>query len=267
MFAQTIDELVLEEMETVEARKVILDQLEGGQKSGSELRESIRKARAVKELGRKRISKKDLEQFTVTDPKLYGNTKRLENLGIITSRRKSQQRIFSLNPKAVHPVRRVLGISRPKSLITAFAQPENIRPFVTWICKQDKYNLEVLRLIVEEARFKRGVSKDIDRYIPDGTKKRWEEIWHELPIEVAGDNNSGIRGDLMATYQEIEAIILEDITNRECIVDLSMGPPTILVAMHMLANEYSLSAIYVERHEGESNDITQVFPWKVEVSS
>jgi DNA-binding transcriptional ArsR family regulator len=266
MLTKTVDELVLEEMETVRARRVILDQLEGGPKSGSELRESIRKDMAVQTVGR-RLKKKDLEAFKVTDPKLYFNTKRLESLGIITSRRQSQQRIFSLCPKAIHSVRRALGVSRPKSLITAFAQPENIRPFITWVCKQDEYSLEVLRLVVEEARFKRGVSKDIDRYIPDGIKKRWEETWHELSLDIAGDNSSGIRGNLMATYQEIEGIILEDIVQYDCIMDLSMGPPTILVAMHLLANEYSLTAIYVERHEGESNNVTQVFPWKKEVTS
>lgn len=263
MLTHSADELVLEEMETVRARRVILDQLEGGPKTGSELRESIRKDMAVQKVGR-RVKKKDLEDFKVTDPKLYFNTKRLETLGIIASRRQSQERIFSLCPKAIHPVRRALGISRPKSLITALAQPENIRSFITWVCKQDTYNLDMIRLVVEEARFKRGVSKDIDRYIPDGTKKRWEEVWHELPLEVAGDNTSGIRGDLTATYQEIEQIILDDIRQYDSIMDLSMGPPTILVAMHLLANEYSLPAIYIKRHEGESDNITHVFPWKKE---
>jgi hypothetical protein len=142
------------------------------------------------------------------------------------------------------------------------AQPENIRPFITWLCKQDELNVEVLRIVVEEVHFQRGVSKDIQRYVPDDKPRRWKGHWHQLPVDVAGDNASGIRGDLMATYREIESLILEDIIQYDCIMDLSMGPPTLLVAMSMLASEYALQAIYVRRHEGESNGVTQVFPWE-----
>jgi DNA-binding transcriptional ArsR family regulator len=266
---------VLEEMETVPARMVILDQLEGGPKTGSELRESIRKDMASRDLGR-RVTKKDLERFKVTDPKLYLNTKHLQNLGIITSRRQSQQRIYSLCPKAVHPVRRALRefqrqrsnpirVPRPQSLITAMAQPENIRPFITWLCKQDELNVEVLRIVVEEVHFQRGVSKDIQRYVSDDKPRRWKSHWHELSVDIAGDNTSGISGDLIATYREIENLILEDIMQYDCIIDLSMGPPTLLVAMSMLANEYSLPAIYIKRYEGESINITHVFPWTKDV--
>jgi DNA-binding transcriptional ArsR family regulator len=272
MKVKTVDDIVLEEMETVPARMVILDQLEGGPKTGSELRESIRKDMASKALGR-RVTKKDLERFKVTDPKLYLNTKHLQNLGIITSKRQSQQRIYSLCPRAVHPVRRALRkfqsqrsnpirVPRPQSLITSMAQPENIRPFITWLCKQEELNLEVLRIVVEEVRFARGVSKDIQRYVPDDKPRRWKGHWHELPVDVVGDNASGIRGDLMVTYREIENLILEDIMQYDCIIDLSMGPPTLLVAMSMLANEYVLPAIYVRRHEGELDKITQVYPWE-----
>jgi DNA-binding transcriptional ArsR family regulator len=212
MKTQSVDELVLEEMQTVPARMVILDQLEGGPKTGSELRESIRKDMASESLGRK-VTKKDLERFKVTDPKLYLNTKHLQNLGIITSRRQSQQRIYSLCPKAIHPVRRALRefqsrrsrpirVPRPQSLITAMAQPENVRPFITWLCKQEELNVEVLRIIVEEECFKRGVSKDIQRYIPDDKPRRWKGHWHELSENIVGNNSRGIRGHLIATYRE-----------------------------------------------------------------
>jgi len=73
-------------------------------------------------------SKRDIKKVKVTSPKLYYNTKRLEELGIIVSWKQSQYRLFELEPKAIHPVRRALEISKPLLYVTSLSRPEDQRP-------------------------------------------------------------------------------------------------------------------------------------------
>jgi hypothetical protein len=259
MFWPSGDDIVHKEIEGVRARRIILDQLEGGPRTGSELRESIRKDMAARQVSSKG-KKIDPKKVKVTDPKLYFNTQRLEDLRIIRSWRESQQRVFSLEPKAVHPVRRALGIAKPKVLLTALALPEDARPLVAWLSTENSPDIKLLRLIVEQQRFARGVSKNLEKHIPDNAPRQWESRWFELPAEIAGDNEGRLRGNLMSTYAEIEKVVLEDIPERDILVDLSSGPPTIVLALSLLAMEYSLPAIHVQKYEGEKTIITSVLP-------
>ena len=103
------------------------------------------------------------------------------------------------------------------------------------------------------------MSKNLAKYIPDGTTKQWETNWHDLSVSVAGNFERGIQGDLMGTYREIEKIIDGDIRDYEVVLDLSMGPPNIALAFSLLAMKYSISAIYVNRQDGE-NIVTSVLP-------
>ncbi|MHA1959104.1 MAG: hypothetical protein ACW99U_02665 [Candidatus Thorarchaeota archaeon] len=259
MFWSTADEVVRREIESVRARRMILDQLEGGPKTGSELRESIRKdmaAQAVKRGGRRAKPGK----IKVTDPKLYFNTKHLEDLGIITSRKESQQRVFSLTPRAIHPVRRAIGVTRPNLLLTSMARPEDQRPFVTWVSSEKRFRAKAVKIFVEAERFSRGVSRNLEKFIPEGSRTRWKTEWHDLPAEVAGDNESGLRGNLIRTFDEIEDIIRNRMTEFDLIVDLSRGPPTINIALMLIAMEYSLSAIHASAYEGDKTELTQILP-------
>ena len=259
MFLNTVDDIIRREVETVRARRVILDQLEGGPKTGSELRESIRKdmmARSVKDRGKKVHP----EDFRVTDPKLYFNTKHLENVGIVVSRKVSQQRIFSLDPRAVQPVRRVLRITRPKCMITSLTGPEDQRRLMRWIFRERRFAPKVVHVVVEAKRFSKGVAKHLERFIPDSMTRKWKNHWHELPEGIVGDTLSAVRGDLMATYDEIEKIVLGGLQEYEVIVNLSYGPPVIVLAMSLLAMEYSLTAIHLDGFKGDSPILTQVLP-------
>ncbi|RDE17491.1 MAG: hypothetical protein C4K49_02435 [Candidatus Thorarchaeota archaeon] len=259
MFSNTIDTIVRREVESVVARKVILDQLEGGPKTGAELRESIRK-NMVAEAVQSGVRNVKPEDYKVTDPKLYFNTKQLEDLGIIVSRKESQQRIFELHPRAIQSVRRALNVSRPKTLFTSIAHPEEARPLVMWLTKEATFNFAFLRMVVEQERFARGVSKNIDRYVPEGIEKKWQTTWHELPVKVVGYDEGRIRGDLMATYSHIEKIILEILPQTEPVVNLSTGPPLILMALSLLAMQYSLTSIYVQHYDAERTAITHIVP-------
>jgi DNA-binding transcriptional ArsR family regulator len=258
MHRSTPDMVVKEEIESVRARRVILDQLEGGPKTGNELRESIRKDMAAQAVMLKR-RKGDTSKYTVTDPKLYFNTKHLESLGIITSRRDSKERIYSLAPQAVHPVRRALGISRPRIFVTSFGNPDEPRKIVKWLSRNKRYRPKLMRIFVEEERWTKGVTRNLDNYLPDDSIKKLEYEWHDLSAEIVGYYESGDIGNWKATVDAIETILLDDIPQYEVIVNLSMGTPTIMLALMTIATDYSLTAIHV-RPSPEMTTISQVYP-------
>lgn len=260
MFWSTADDVIRKEIETVRARRMILDQLEGGPKTGSELRESIRVDMAAQKVKSSKRRKAKTGQVKVTDPKLYFNTQHLESMGIISSKKVSQQRVYTLNPKAIHPVRRIIDVKRPAAIITSMARPDDQRKFVVWICKEKQFRAKKVRILVEEARFSKGVSRNLAAFYPEGARLKWDVFWHDLPIAVVGDFEGSVRGDLEATYDEIERIILEDIQDFDLVIDISRGPPIITVALTLLAMEYSLTAVHAAQYEAERTNLTQVFP-------
>ncbi|MFQ5831200.1 MAG: winged helix-turn-helix domain-containing protein [Candidatus Thorarchaeota archaeon] len=258
MFWETADQVIHREAESVRVRRVILDQLEGGHKTGKELREAIRKDMAAQalEAGAESVN---LADFNVTDPKLYFNTKRLEELGIITSRKDSQHRKFALTPWAVQPVRRVLGVIRPVAMLTSMSRPEDQRPFVTWLNDQKDFDVSKLHVIVEDRTFTRGSMRNLERYLPKGAKPKWETVWNDMPVDATGNFDTNIPGDLMATQREIDKIIIDNLTQYDLVIDLSAGPPLIVLALSLLAMHYSITAIFVRHKDGE-NALTRVLP-------
>ncbi|NHJ12509.1 MAG: hypothetical protein EAX95_02480 [Candidatus Thorarchaeota archaeon] len=273
MFWKTADQVVQEEIESVRPRKVILDQLEGGSKTGKELRDAIQTdmfAQALRE-GMEGMVPSD---FTVSDPKLYFNTKYLEDAGIITSRKDSRERQFGLTPWAIQPVRRALGVKRPILLLTSMSHPEDQRPFVAWISNQTEFDVVRLRIIVADGTFRRGASRNLMRHVPAEIEdkadsetsykrtyleKLLDSPWEDLPLETVGDFDTSIPGDLMATYSKIETIVQNNLPEYEVVVDLSTGPPLIPTALSLVAMNYSLTAVFI-RHHGGASTVTRVLP-------
>ncbi len=238
---------------------MILRELESGPKTGNDLREKIREDMIAhaEELEGKPI---DTKRFQVSDPKLYFNTAHLENIGIIVSRKESQQRLYSLHPRAVHPVRRVLGIIRPTTVITSLSRPDDAKNLMHWFMREAEPHFRSLRVVVERERFAKGVIKDLDRFVPIGGTKRYTAVWHELPVEIVGYYEGNRQGDLMATYAQVERIVLDEIQEHNLIFDLTSAPPIIAVAFCLLSNDYSIPAMYVRRREGNISTITHYIP-------
>ncbi|MHA1770828.1 MAG: hypothetical protein ACTSYL_02295 [Candidatus Thorarchaeota archaeon] len=257
VFWETADKVILREVESVRARRIILEEIEKGPKTGSELREKIREdmIEQARQRGAKRVGK-----MTVTDPKLYFNTKHLEEVGIIVSKKESQQRVFSLAPHATQAVRRVLNVTRNTTVISSISRPEEVRSLVYWFTQEAEQHFNRLRLVVEKERFGKGVTKDLTRHVPDGTTKRWEGIWDEVPKDIAGYYDGGIPGNLMATYAFVEKILLEEIPDRNVVFDLSNAPPVIGLAFSLLSNDYAVTAIYIHRHKARQTTITHYIP-------
>ena len=158
MSRMSVEDVISDEIKTVRARRIILDQLEGGLKTGAELREKITTDTKA-QLVLKGASKREIAKVAITSPKLYHNTKRLEELGIIVSWKQSQFRLFELEPKAIHPVRRALEISKPLLYVTSLSRPEDQRPFVQWLTNNPHFNPRKLLVFVEAAHWTRGVSR------------------------------------------------------------------------------------------------------------
>ncbi|MFW9846914.1 MAG: hypothetical protein ACFFD6_09210 [Candidatus Thorarchaeota archaeon] len=247
-FVFGVDEIVRREVEAVRVRRIILDQLEGGAKTGRELRDSIVKdMKAQLALKGKRVPKK----LDITSPKLYHNTQHLEKIGIITSTKLAQNRLFELSPMFVHPVRRALGLSRPLMYVTALSNPENQRPLVQWLSKNPFYNPSKLLVFVEASQWTRGVSRILDRFIPDDAFRRWSTEWVEVEDELTGEGEPMVNGNLQGVYEKVGKELLDRITEHDIVIDLTMGPQLLVLAMSWLAHDYSIAAIHVS-HYGES---------------
>jgi len=248
MLRRPVEDVIREEIETVRARRIILDQLEGGLMTGAELREKITtdiKAQMVAE----GASRREIEKVKVTSPKLYHNTQKLEDLGIIVSWKQSQYRLFELDPRAIHPVRRVLKITKPLMYVTSLNRPEDQRPFVQWLVNNPHFNPKKLLVFVEAVQWTRGVSRIVDRFIPDDAFRVWTTEWREVPVEVMGGEGEMDYGNLQKTYEFIENEILNHIQSHNLVFDLTLGPTLITLAMAKIANEYSTTAFQVSRYD------------------
>ncbi|MFW9975563.1 MAG: hypothetical protein ACFFDQ_09880 [Candidatus Thorarchaeota archaeon] len=255
MLRKPLEDIIREEIETVRARRIILDQLEGGLMTGAELREKIAtdiKAQMVAEGS----SRKEIERVKVTSPKLYHNTQRLEELGIIVSWKQSQYRLFELDPRAIHPVRRALKISKPLMYITSLNNPEDQRPFVQWLVNNPHFNPKKLLVFVEASQWTRGVSRIVDRFIPDDAFRRWTTEWREVPENVTRTEDEREYGSLQMTVDFIENELLNHIQTNDIVFDLTLGPRLITLAMAKLATEYSITAFHVSTYDASDAEIS-----------
>jgi len=255
MLEKNLDTVIREEIEMVRARRIILDQLEGGLKTGAELREKIAtdtKAQMMLE----GANKKEIEKVEITSPKLYHNTKRLEDLGIVVSWKQSQYRLFELEPKAIHAVRRALGITKPLLYITSLSHPEDQRPFVQWLTNNPHFNPKKLLVFVEARHWTRGVSRIVDRFIPDEAFRRWTTEWIEVPDEITGTEEATEYGHLQKAVDFMEAAVIDNIFNHDMVIDLTLGPSLISLSMGKIASEYLIPAFHVDRYDASDSDIS-----------
>ena len=255
MLERSLDDVIREEIETVRARRIILDHLEGGLKTGAELREKIAtdtKAQMVVE----GASKREIEKVEITSPKLYHNTKRLEELGIVVSWKQSQYRLFELEPRAIHAVRRALGITKPLLYITSLSRPEDQRPFVQWLTNNPHFNPRKLLVFVEARHWTRGVSRIVDRFIPDEAFRRWTTEWIEVPDEITGTEEATEYGHLQGAVDFMEAAVIDNIFIHDMVIDLTLGPSLIALAMGKISSEYSIPAFHVTRYDATNSEIS-----------
>jgi len=254
MFVKTPEEAIRQEIESVRVRRVILEQLEKGKKTGSELRDAIKRDMIARQ------GDKDDDEVEVTDPKLYFNTKHLEKKGIISSSKEGRKRVYELSPKAIQPVRKVLKFPRPNILITSIAMPDDQRPLAKWLSRDERIDVEIVRIFVSERRFSRGVQRSLSRFIPNDCDKSWETTWHEIPDTLLHSTVVEGHGNLEGIYEHIEKMVLQDMEKYNLIVDVSMGPAVIVLALFMLASDYSLEAVYLDRTERGKFHTLQLVP-------
>ncbi|KXH76868.1 MAG: hypothetical protein AM326_06375 [Candidatus Thorarchaeota archaeon SMTZ-45] len=258
MLRKPIEDIIREEIKTVRARRVILDHLENGLKTGTELREAIRRDMQSQEVKRKgkTLTKREAERIEVTSPKLYHNTSKLEELGIIISWKQSQYRLFELDPRAIHPVRRALGISKPLLYVTSLSRPEDQWPFVQWLSNTTLFNPRNLLVFVEALHWSRGVSRIGGRFVPDDAFRTLTTEWIQVPDGITGSDEEREYGNLQETYEFIENVILNYIQKFSIVFDLTLGPTLITLAMAKLANEYSTTAFRVSKYDVNDAEVS-----------
>jgi len=268
MLYQTADDIIKHEIESVRARRTILDQLEGGPKTGTELRESIRKDMAATLIDKKGKKTAKEKKVVVTDPKLYHNTGHLEKLGIIKSRRESRERVFELCLRAYHPVRRALKdvglmeVNRPLAYVASIRQPDDQRPFGIFLRRSKQFKPRQLILFTESRVWKRQTLRGLDRFLTGESKGHMdtETIWFDIPTEITSESEDLQHGNLEAVYDFIRNEVVKSIPTHEVVVDLSIGTPLTILALIRLAEEYSLRAIHVANYEDERTKILQYHP-------
>jgi hypothetical protein len=258
MLGRPIEDIIREEIGTVSARRVILDHLEDGLKTGTELREAIRRDMQSQEVKRKgkALTKKEAEKIVVTSPKLYHNTRRLEELGIIVSWKQSQYRLFELEPRAIHPVRRALGITKPLLYVTSLSRPEDQWPFVQWISNNPFFNPRKLLVFVEALHWSRGVSRIGGRFVPEEAFRVLTTEWIQVPENVTGSDAEREYGNLQETTEFIENAMLNHIQSFNIIFDLTLGPTLLTLAMAKIASEYYTNAFRVSKYDTSSAEVS-----------
>ncbi|MFW9921297.1 MAG: hypothetical protein ACFFED_16975 [Candidatus Thorarchaeota archaeon] len=268
MLSQTADDIIKNEIESVRARRIILDQLEGGPKTGTELRESIRKDMAATLIDQKGKKTAKEKKVVVTDPKLYHNTSHLEKLGIIRSRRESRERVFELCLRAYHPVRRALQemglmeVSRPLAYVASIRQPDDQRPFAIWLKRSKQFKPRKLLLFTEARVWKRQTLRSLDRFMTGESRGQMdiETEWIDIPVEITTEHEDTQHGNLQAVYEFIRNEVVKVIPTHNVLIDLSIGTPLTILGMIRLAEEYSITAIHVDNYEDERAKVVQYSP-------
>jgi hypothetical protein len=140
--------------------------------------------------------------------------------------------------------------------VTSLSRPEDQRPFVQWLTTNPYFNPKKLLVFVEARHWTRGVSRIVDRFIPDDAFRRWTTEWIEVPDEVTGTDDETEYGHLNGTVDFMEAGIIDNIFIHDMVIDLTLGPSLITLALAKLATEYSITAFHMTRYDKTNAEIS-----------
>ena len=140
--------------------------------------------------------------------------------------------------------------------VTSLNNPEDQRPFVQWLVNNPHFNPKKLLVFVEAVHWTRGISRIMDRFIPDDAFRVWTTEWREVPEEVMGGEQEHDYGNLQKTYEFIENEILNHLPTHSIIFDLTLGPTLLTLAMARMAHEYSTTAFHVSRYDAADAEVS-----------
>jgi hypothetical protein len=140
--------------------------------------------------------------------------------------------------------------------VTSLNNPEDQRPFVQWLVNNPHFNPKKLLIFVEAVHWTRGVSRIMDRFIPDDAFRVWTTEWKEVPELVMGGEEEFDYGSLQRTYEFLENEILNHLPAHDIVFDLTLGPTLITLAMAKIATEYSTTAFQVSTYDTADAEVS-----------
>lgn len=215
-----IDEVI----DGVEARRVILEMLLNGPKSGVELRHGL----AV------RFNKTVTE---ISDAVLYTNLQVLESVGLIRRCRSLDNwktKLAEIVPEKIQIVRKYFEVSVPVVCVGGLEDPEHlidVRTVLERELKPSKY----IYLVREDLKNRfSGVSEKITFEV--FKQDVWEEGFEEL-------------------YSRVKRIVEQEIADFEVVFDMTNGSRVCILALSKLSWEYNLRCFYIQKKGGSGRFI------------
>jgi len=198
----------------VETRRIILEELLEGEKTGLQLRHALSRSFNV-----------PLEE--VSDARLYHNLTQLEEAGIIRRRRDWKVKYAEILPEMIQGVREYLGVKAPVLYIGALDEdPGAMR--------------RVRQVLLDRSRVQP------EKYIFLGTdelKRKVSGITDD--VEIMTMPPKIIEHSFDGVYEAVRSIVESKIIDYEVVFDVTYGSRFTAIAFFGLAHEFNLRAFYI----------------------
>lgn len=198
----------------VESRRVLLEELLEGEKTGLQLRYALAKSFGV-----------SLDE--VSDARLYHNISQLEESGLIRRRREWKDKFAEIVPQKVQAVRDYLGIRSPVMYIGAL--------------EDDPYAIRRVRqVLLDNSRVKP------ERYLFLGTesvKGKVSGLTEDVDVLVLADKIISYSFD--GVYEAVRSELEKYLRSHEIVFDVTCGSRFTAMAFYGLAHEYGCKCFYI----------------------
>jgi DNA-binding transcriptional ArsR family regulator len=198
----------------VETRRIILEALLEGEKTGLQLRHSLSK-------------NFDVALDDVSDARLYHNLTQLEEAGIIRRRRDWKVKYAEIVPEMIQGVREHLAVKAPALYIGSIDEDP-------WVIRR------VRQVLLDRSRV------NPKKYIfltTDEMKGKVSGITDDVEIMAMADKI--IKHSFDGVYQAVRSLVESNILEYEIVFDVTCGSRFTAMAFFGLAHEFNLRAFYI----------------------
>jgi len=214
VFALSAVEVIERAIGGVESRRVLLEELLEGEKTGLQLRYALAKSFGV-----------TLDE--VSDARLYHNISQLEEAGLIRRRREWKDKFAEIIPQMVQPVRDYLGIKAQVMYIGAL--------------EDDPYVIRRVRQVLLDNSRVKPVS-----YLflgTDSVKGKVSGLTEDVQIMVLPDRIINYSFD--GVYEAVRVEVEKYLRKHEIVFDVTCGSRFTAMAFYGLAHEYGCKCFYI----------------------
>ncbi|MFX1450853.1 MAG: hypothetical protein ACFFCM_08425 [Promethearchaeota archaeon] len=203
----------------VEARRIILNCLLDGRKTGSEIRWAL-------------ADSFDRRIDGVSDTLLYFNLQHLENAEIITRTKEWKLKYSEIYPNKIQSIRRFFHKIVPITVLGGIDE-----------------DITVIRSLRSRLRVEKSMTPP-EKYFfigPEALRRKIAGLFPDVKLLYAKESTYKNPGELR-DFIKLE-ILDPEIMNNEVIIDVSSGSRVCSLALLSLAYEYGLRCIYLDENE------------------